>query len=170
MCKIADEQQFSELMKEKSVPFVMPRLFNLSGAYINKHQTYALASMILSALNQEEIKIRATHQVIRSYVLVDDLLALTFAALLNPKSEDISIFDTAGAEVLELTGLAEKIKEVLNRPDIKISRGALEDQDVDRYLGEGDNLSKMGSSHGIDFKKIDQQIELTSKFLRRLCN
>jgi nucleoside-diphosphate-sugar epimerase len=168
MCKIVDEARFVKLAEEKSIPLVMPRLFNLSGPYINKHETYALASMILSALSKGEIKIHATHQVIRSYVSVEDLLALAFACLLNPHNHDARIFDTAGEEALELNDLADNIKYVLNLPGIETNRGTLTDSAADHYVGSGEELIKMAANHGVKFKNIKLQLEATVDYLQKI--
>ena len=168
MCKIEDEKLFSRLTREKNISFCMPRLFNLSGPYINKHETYALASMILSALRHRNILIRAPHEVYRSYIAVDDLISLAFASLLDEQSAGAGIFDTAGDEVLELDALAEKIKEVLNAPDIKITRGPITPAEPDRYLGEGKKLCDLARHYDIHLKKIAPQIASTVSYLQKI--
>jgi nucleoside-diphosphate-sugar epimerase len=139
----------------------MPRLFNLSGAYINKHETYALASMIISAKRHGVINIRAKHQVVRSYILVDDLLALVFSCLLSPRAEYKSIFDTAGYEVLELDELAKKIKDILKMPNMEILRERVMREEIDRYCGKRDDLIKIADG---------PQIKDTVNYLGKLYN
>jgi nucleoside-diphosphate-sugar epimerase len=170
MCKLADEERFSIFANSKAIPFIMPRLFNLSGAYINKHETYALASMIISAKRHGVINIRAKHQVVRSYILVDDLLALVFSCLLSPRAEYKSIFDTAGYEVLELDELAKKIKDILKMPNMEILRERVMREEIDRYCGKRDDLIKIADGYGIEFNPIGPQIKDTVNYLGKLYN
>lgn len=163
--KHQDEERFLQIAKQKNIPACIPRLFNLSGPFINKIELYALASMIASCMNGKEIIIRAPHRVFRSYIHVADLVSLGFAMLLNSKTDDVPVFDTAGEEVVELTALAEKIHEVLEQPQIPITRPDIVTDKDDVYIGNSKPFNQMMDHHGLTLRSIDVQIRDTAAYL-----
>ena len=167
--KSRDEQAF---MRFASIaPLCMPRLFNLSGPFINKTGIYALASMITAALAGEPIHIRAPHRVVRSYIHVFDLIALTFSSLLDQKHSDVPLFDTRGTENLEMSDLAEKVRQALNLPHLPITRAPLNPTAAeDFYVGQGDDMQKMMQSHGLTARDMTQQIRDTADYLASMRN
>ena len=74
--KYNDELAFSSACEASSSTLIMPRLFNLSGPYINKFDSYALASFIFQILSAKPVTIHARRPVIRSYYFIGDLLEL----------------------------------------------------------------------------------------------
>ena len=86
-------------------------MFNVGGPYGNKRDLYALSSIIDAVLAREPIVLRARHRVVRSYVHVEQLVAMLLE-LVNPaQTPPISACSTpAGAEVIELGDLAERIR------------------------------------------------------------
>ncbi len=165
--KHQDEERFLKLAKSKGMPVCIPRLFNLAGPFINKIELYALASMIASCESGKGITIRAPHRVIRSYIHVADLVALGFDMLLNPHSDDVPVFDTAGEMAVELSELADAIRRVLGKPDVAIHRPELVMDKDDRYVGNGTDFSRMMHSHGLTIRPLDVQIHDTAEYLAR---
>ena len=164
--KIEDEKRFLTIAARKKMPLCMPRLFNLSGPFINKFDLYALASMIRSVLSGQPIAIRAPHNVVRSYIHVSDLVALAFAMLLEPNPQDQPVFDTAGDRRAELGELAECVLEALNCPDLSIQRPArVEDQD-DVYVGDGRMMRNMMQEHGMLLTSLPDQIRDTAAYMQ----
>ncbi|MDX1922048.1 MAG: NAD(P)-dependent oxidoreductase [Alphaproteobacteria bacterium] len=166
--KHQDEERFLQIAKQKNIPACIPRLFNLSGPFINKIELYALASMIASCMGGKEITIHAPHRVFRSYIHVADLVALGFAMLLNSKKDDVPVFDTAGEEVVELTALAEKIREVMGKPQTPICRPHIITDKDDVYVGNSKPFNQMMDHHGLTLRSIDVQIRDTAAYLASL--
>jgi nucleoside-diphosphate-sugar epimerase len=166
--KIRDELRFTRLASSKNVPLCMPRLFNLAGPFINKLDTYALASMIKCVMANKPIKISAAHHVVRSYVHVADLLALAFAMLLEPNTDDTPVFDTAGDDILEMADLAAHVRKSLDRPDLPIERPPMIKGNEDIYVGDNKIMKRQMQGRGIDLRRTDEQIRDTAAFMRGL--
>lgn len=166
--KHQDEERFLKIAKSKNMPVCIPRLFNLSGPFINKIELYALASMIALCMNGKEIIIRAPHRVFRSYIHVADLVSLGFSMLLTSQKDDVPIFDTAGAETVELTQLAEKIRDVMGKPKTPIQRPEIVTDKDDVYVGDGKQFLRMMDTHGLTLRSINVQIHDTAAYLASL--
>ncbi len=166
--KHQDEERFLKIAKQKNIPACIPRLFNLSGPFINKIELYALASMIASCMGGKEIIIRAPHRVVRSYVHVADLVSLGVAMLLNSQKDDVAVFDTAGEETVELTQLAEKIRAVMGTPKTPINRPEFVTDKDDVYVGDGKQFITMMDRHGLTLRSINVQIQDTAAYLANL--
>lgn len=162
--KVADEEAFCELADRRHIPIAVPRIFGLSGEFINKPSLYALASFIESVRLGKPIEIRARHRVRRSYVYVGDLLALTFAlaASETPRRE---IFDTGGEPHIEIGDLARLVAHVLNRPDHQIERQFDPTLPEDRYLGDTSRLTELWAEFALSPLPLVEQIERTAAFL-----
>lgn len=166
--KIADEKRFLDLAQKKKIPISLPRLFNLSGPFINKHELYALASMIKAVQDGLPIVIRAPHRVVRSYVHVADLVSLAFSMLLDPKPDDEPVFDTAGEDNLELGELASAIREALGQTQLNIERPQPVDGKDDIYVGEASSMRRMMLDRGFNLIPLRDQIRGTADFMQEL--
>lgn len=131
-----DQEQIAHAWSRKTgVPLLMPRIFNVGGPYMTKAHNYALGSFIQQARAGGSIDIGATRPVLRSYVHVLELARVTFDLAL---AETTSLtFDTAGAEVVEMAGLAEAVGRSLGLPALEIRRPPMQDGPEDRYVGDG---------------------------------
>jgi UDP-glucuronate decarboxylase len=164
--KIADEKRFSALAAAKKTPLCLPRLFNLSGPFINKHDLYALASMIGDALTGGPIRIRAAHRVVRSYIHVADLATLGFSMLLDPQPGDRPVFDTAGGEALEIGDLAALVLKALGRAGQATLRPPLVEGNEDVYVGDGRAMRAMMRARGLPLRGMEQQIRDTAEYMQ----
>lgn len=165
MMKLEDEGRFGALAAQRQIPLCQPRLFNLSGPFINKHELYALASMINKALAGTPITIFSPPRVVRSYVHVADLVTLAFAMLLAPEEENPAVFDTAGDEALELGDLAALVLETLERPDLHIERAETAEKQNDIYAGDGREMARIMRRYDLNPKSMSQQIRDTAAYL-----
>ncbi|MEW6437586.1 MAG: NAD-dependent epimerase/dehydratase family protein [Pseudomonadota bacterium] len=165
MMKLEDEDRFGALAAQRQIPLCQPRLFNLSGPFINKHELYALASMINKALAGAPITIFSPPRVVRSYVHVADLVTLAFAMLLAPEEENPAVFDTAGDEALELGDLAALVRETLDRPDLPIERADTAEKQNDVYAGDGREMARIMRRYRLNPKSMSQQIWDTAAYL-----
>ncbi len=91
---------------------VITRIFSLSGPFINKHDTYALASFIKDALANQPIQVHAPMRVMRSYVSIREILSLIVMQLLEDRKPQVIHYDTGG-KPLELGEVAQEVARAL---------------------------------------------------------
>lgn len=164
--KLEDEamfQAFGQAAPGRRV--FIARLFNLSGPYINKLDSYALASFIRQA-RQGRIEIRARHPVIRSYTSAANLLGVALGQLLADDAEPFLSVETAGECEVEVGELAQLVREVV-APDAAIDRPLLEEP-VDRYVGDGMQYRQMLTLHGVAEHALARQVVDTAHYLAHL--
>jgi UDP-glucuronate decarboxylase len=165
-CKLDDERLFTEKAAQQGFKLVLPRVFNMSGPYINKHDLYALASIILACLNGQAPRIRAAHPVWRSYYAVDDLIHLGLAALLDNGYDHCAMFDTAGNEVIEIGELAQRCVRLLRiAADSTIERPFVHAAPNDYYAGDPAAIRSLEQRYGFKPRSLDQQILDTASYL-----
>lgn len=159
--KLDDERLFHEWAEHERKTAVIARIFNVAGPYINKHQTYALASFIRDALANRPIAIRASHRVVRGFVAIRELMSLVFALLLADDAT-ISHFDTGG-EALELSELAELVATALG--PVPVERAPIRSDQTDYYVGNKQCYDVLLERYSIQSVPLIEQIRETSEFL-----
>lgn len=165
--KLEDEslfRDFSMAAPERRV--FLARLFNLSGPYINKLNSYALASFIQQA-RHGSIEIRAMRPVVRSYTSVSNLLGAAFGELLANDSESFNCVETAGDHEVEMVELAQAVRAVV-APHATIERPTLTEEPVDRYVGDGSHYRRLLGTHGVVEHPLSRQIADTADYLKTL--
>ncbi len=168
-CKLDDERVFEAIGQQYRFPVVSPRVFNVSGPYINKHNLYALASIISACLANEPISVRATHPVIRSYYSVTDLIELCCRLMFcaEDKGPVFHVFDTVGTEVVEVGELALRCQALL-APHLAIERPPLSEKPADRYVGDPTAIREFERNLQMTPLGLDQQIKLTADYMSSL--
>jgi nucleoside-diphosphate-sugar epimerase len=161
--KLRDEQGFTRLCREHGVRLAIPRVFSLSGPFINKHEAYVLASIINRALEHAPVELRARRAVFRSYIGVRDLLDVAFGWLMAEPAEQV-IFDTGG-EIVEVGELARRILSVLDCTDLAISRPTPDGSPEDRMVGRDTGFNALAAAAGIVVAPLDRQIADTAAYL-----
>lgn len=162
-----DEAAFGEICEARKTGLIIPRVFNLSGPYINKFDSYALASFIFQILSAQPVTIRARRPVLRSYYFIGDLIELCLQLLLSQTTAATECFDVAGEEIVELGELAQRVAEVLkDRAQISIQRlPMLIDAVEDRYVGNRSRIEELEKRVGIVPMPLDEQIRITSMYI-----
>lgn len=161
--KLRDEKIFAQVAAELDVPITVARIFNMSGPYINKLGSYALASIVMDVLRREPIRLQAAHPVIRSYVHVGDILDVS----LSCQFEHAALtFDTVGETEIELGELARTVAAVLGRPDHPVMRPPLMAEPVNRYVGDPGQFRHILNRLGYSLSSLDRQIADTADFLK----
>jgi nucleoside-diphosphate-sugar epimerase len=161
--KLDDEAVFADWSRQRNKRAVIARVFNLSGPYINKQSSYALACFIADALAGRPIEIRATRPVLRSYVAISELMSVAFGALTDGEAGPI-LFDTAGDCLYEMAQIAEAVREVFGQ-QAGIRRLAMTDEAPDRYVGDGDIYRRLRSWLAVEPVDFISQIEDTARFM-----
>ena len=140
------EAAFAERSKPRHKRAVIARVFNLSGPYINKQSSYALACFIADALAGRPIEIRATRPVLRSYVAISELMSVVFGALTDGEAGPV-LFDTAGDDIYEMDEIAAVVGEALGHGR-GVRRPPLTELEPDRYTGDGAAYTRLRAHLG----------------------
>jgi nucleoside-diphosphate-sugar epimerase len=163
--KREDENRFASwaLAAPKTRRAAVGRIYSVSGPYINKLETYALASFVRDALAGRPIEVRAPMRVLRSYVAVRELVSFVFAALLDELGEPVLRFDTGG-EPLELADIAAAVaalsgSHVCPRP--------LKDRNDNRYVGNDEAWRQQLARFAMEPVALAEQLAETMAWLSR---
>lgn len=140
---------------------VIGRIYSLAGPFINKHETYALASFILDALSHRPIEVKARNRVVRSYVAVRELLSVAIMELLAEPGDDVVQFDSGG-EAMELGDVAQIVARRLGG---WVERAAVSDDAADVYVGDGGTYERLLARYGVSSISLADQIAETASFL-----
>jgi UDP-glucuronate decarboxylase len=166
--KLEDEQRFTRWAESQAGrSLVVARVFNLSGEYINKVSTYALTSLLLDALRQRPMRIRAPHRVIRSYVDSAELVSVGLAQCLANHCDVTDTWDTMGDKEVELQQLAAAIGVALGQPAVIDRPAPVADPD-DRYVGEGHRYRQLCAQLNIEPLDLIAQIRRTAAYLHNV--
>jgi UDP-glucuronate decarboxylase len=161
--KLEDEVRFAAWGEDRGANVVVARVFNLSGPYINKRSSYALACFIADALAGRPIRIRAARPVLRSYVAICELMSVVLGALTAPAGCPI-VFDTAGDDVYEMAQIAQVVGNVLDH-DRGFDRPALQDGDIDRYVGDGSTYARLRRLIKVTPIGFAEQVRETARYM-----
>lgn len=163
--KRADEQMFAawaEAAPERRRAAI-GRIYAVSGPYINKHDTYALASFITDALAGRPIEVRAPMRVLRSYVAVRELLSFIVAHLLASEGPPTLHFDTGG-EALELGAVAQVVAQLA---DGEMRRAPITVPQDNRYVGDDETWQRHLARFGMAPVSLEEQLAETMAYLGR---
>jgi nucleoside-diphosphate-sugar epimerase len=162
--KAEDEAAFAGWAEAEGRAVLIGRLFNLSGPYINRRSTYALASFIADALAGRPVEVRAAAPVWRSYVAIGELMSVVLAWLARA-AEGVARFETAGAETLEAGDIAARVAAVL-RPGLEVRRPRFDPHaPADRYVGDGAAYHALRRAAGVDAVDFDAQVRATARYM-----
>ena len=162
--KLEEEAVFEQL-RERQCRSAVCRVFNVSGAFINKD--YALSSLIGRAMSDKEIAIDARRLVNRSYAHVSEIVATGFAIMIGAVADPAQSYDTAGDEIVEVGELAVRIRTVLGCPEKTIVRAPLLALPEDRYVGRLQPFGSLSTAAGAGLASLDMQIADTPRFISR---
>lgn len=165
-CKVMHERAIQAWCAQRDVPLVVPRIFNIGGPWINKVESYALSSFILSALRDGVIRIMARRPVFRSFVHVCELNRVLCEAVLSLSEPAMIAFDTAGREVLEMSDLADLVATAVQPKLITIERSPIFEGDPDYYVGSGQTYQTLLARQGTRSCGIHRIVADTVAYLR----
>jgi nucleoside-diphosphate-sugar epimerase len=142
---------------------VIARIYSVSGPWMNKHETYALANFLLDALAHRPIEVRSPRRILRSYVAVRELLSVVIAALLAPEGEPVLRFETGG-ETLELGEVAAAVARVVGG---EVSPRRISERDENRYVGDAAAWAELLARFGQPHVPFVQQVAETATWMAR---
>jgi len=161
--KLRDEERFSRWAEERGRRTVIARIFGLSGPYINKLESYALACFITDALADRPIEIKSAWPVFRSYVAVDELMSVAFALLTDGERGAIT-FDTGAYRGFEMEEIAQGVASALDHR-LGIARPAITQSKVDRYVGDGAAYCALREANHIVPINFAAQVRETARYM-----
>ncbi len=159
--KREDEVTFGVWAERAGVPTAIARIYSLSGRYMNKRGSYALAQFIEQALAGGSLSVNATRPVIRSYVAIDELMSLAFA-ILCARTPGPLAFDSGGAPI-EVGELADAVARTLGGGPV--ARAPMSDAPADSYAGDGERYAALLEEHGIRSVSLREQILQTAAYM-----
>ncbi|MFL6734716.1 MAG: NAD-dependent epimerase/dehydratase family protein [Sphingomicrobium sp.] len=157
--KLEDERSFAA-WAEDGKRAVIARIFNISGPHMNKQGSYALGSFIVAALRERSIAVQASHDVVRGYVAIRELMSLVFA-LLQKHEPSVVRFDTGG-EPMELGAVAETVSTIFG--GIPVTRPRRASAGADIYVGNDGSYRELLRQEGISQVPFEQQVVETTAF------
>lgn len=162
--KREDEDRFADwAMANAGRRAVIARIYSLSGPFINKHETYALASFIGDALAERPIAVRAPMRVVRSYVGIRELASLVLVQLLGGAGRQVHRYDSGGLP-LELGEVAAEVARVLGG---SVKRAPITVPHDNIYAGSGEIYDALLGAAGISPLSLEQQIIETATTLQK---
>jgi nucleoside-diphosphate-sugar epimerase len=164
--KLADEALFGRWAEDHARRAVIARIFNLSGPYINKQSSYALACFIADALANRPIEIRAASPVQRSFIAISELMSVVFGALTDGERGTI-LFDAAGDRVYEMAEIAEAVGRRLGAA-LGVRRPPMTDGPADRYVGDGAVYRSLRARFGVVPVEFETQVDETAGFMAQV--
>lgn len=161
--KRLDELTLTASAREVGAAAIVARVFNLAGPWLLK-RGFAVANLIDQVEAGGTVTVRAPHPVVRSYVDVEDVVALLLA-LADARAD--ARFDTAGEVAVEMGELAARVARVLGREgELPIERDWDPAAPADRYVGDGAEWRRLCAANGIAPRDLDVQIARTAAYLR----
>ena len=161
--KRLDEARFAAWASETGKRAVIARVFNLSGPYINKQSSYALACFIADALADRPIVIRAPRPVTRSYVAISELMSVAFGSLTDGGTGSVR-FDTAGDRAYEMAEIAQIVAEIVGCAR-GISAPARRDGAPDDYVGDGRAYERLIERFNVERSSFPSQVLETARYM-----
>ncbi len=161
-----DEQTFASWAEAGQIDCraAICRIYSVSGPFINKHDTYALAQLTLKALSGEPLAVQSRRAVLRSYVAVEEVLATALAVLLAENGAAVTRFDTGG-EPIELGALVQRISALTGA---SVAQREIAEEPANRYCGDHEAWLALLHSHGLKHFSLDAQIAATASWLAKL--
>lgn len=160
--KHLDELAFRRACADVGATCVVPRVFSVGGAHMTKPELYALGSMIGMARSGGPIQVRATGSVIRSFVGVDEIVALSLWAAMTGRD---AVFDTGG-EPIEVGDLAGVVAAAHGLGAESVERRFDPAAWADRYVGDGAAMGALAATAGLDLRPLSVLVESTAAWLR----
>lgn len=137
--KLKQEAKISKIAVDENLNLLISRVFNLSGRHINKFQTFAIAQMIKSAMDDNYIKVLSDYKVFRRYTDVNQFTRLILNLLISKK---VGIFDSGGP-LIEIRELALEIKKIINPLTELEFKNITKNIPVDDYYSRSDQYEDL---------------------------
>ena len=146
-----------EAAAEQDVALALCRAWSVSGPLVQRPRDYAFSDLILQA-TEGRIRIRASHEVWRRYVGVDDLLAVCASLAVDGWTGEVD----SGGELVEIGEFAERVVAEL-RPGTQIERARLDAaQPPDHYHSDDATWNQACQLLEHSAASLEEQIRATA--------
>lgn len=160
--KHLDELAFRSACADVGATCVVPRVFSVAGPHMTKPELYALGGMIGMAGRGGPVSVRATGPVVRSYVGVDEVVALALWAALTGTD---AVFDSGG-DPIEVEQLAQVVAGEHGLAPSSVQRRLDPAAPADRYVGDGTQMSRLAATAGLRLRPLPDLVRDTAGWLR----
>jgi len=165
--KIKDENLFKNLANSQNFNLLIPRLFNIGGAYIKNFSDYAISNFIVQAIENSQIDINSRNLVYRSYIEIFDFCKILCHWLVDENQPKIFEFDTSGHEKIEVGDLAKIIASKIN--NAKINRKNLDNSiNPDNYFANNNKQKLLLDKYNINLQDINKICDNTITYIKKI--
>lgn len=162
--KKEDEFFFKNLAEKLQIKLLIPRIFNIAGYYINKHEIYAISDLLIQAVKNKKMQINASCKIVRSYIEIFDLYKIIFAWL-NDRTTTYDLFETANNKSYDLVELALLVNKLLKN-DYPISYNLDSNLADNIYVGNITKQAELCRKYNITLKDTYQCLSSTYEYLK----
>jgi UDP-glucuronate decarboxylase len=137
--KLEQEERVRKYCENQNSQISVCRIFNISGEFMGKSETFALSNFLKTAHYEKQITLESRNKVLRRYCSDIELIALVLAMQRDNFATD---FDSGGHEI-ELHRLARIVKDVVGG-DIKLNNLTIDNKlAVNSYLSKSQKYEEL---------------------------
>ena len=163
--KVFDELAFRQAAADVGARRLILRVYNVSGRWIAKPDTFVLSDFIRQALTDGRIIVRASHPVRRSYIDVEDLAAVATAFAVSSGAPDDLLVGTAGDRVVEVGELADMVATECGLQSPEIERTWDPSAPADDYFDASSGFRDLARALGVPVAGLAEQVARTARVL-----
>jgi nucleoside-diphosphate-sugar epimerase len=153
--KRLEENLFSEICKNSGIAYVCGRLWGGAGIELREPEKYAIGSLILNGLRNQNLQINSGHKVYRRYVDTSIFMELC----IKMAQKGITKTFDSGGEIVEIQEIAEIIN--LRFPKLQIMRTNMASQEDDKYFSRSQEFEELLKDFDLQHPTISELIDQT---------
>ncbi len=165
LSKLRQEDRFLELAASKNFPVLIGRIYNLSGPYINKLESYAISNFLGQARKTGEITIEARVPVFRSFLHIDNLSQLIVEAGIRALGF-LKPIDMCGAQTMEMSDIASAVVALV--PGTTIARSPIDWTRPSAYLGNFTETKILSMQLDVALVAFSEQVADTARWMEKI--
>jgi nucleoside-diphosphate-sugar epimerase len=156
--KLASETELKKISQELDFNLLVNRIWSVTGLQMQDDSKYAIGNFISQALSTNEIKIKSSDQVLRSYIDAEDLFKVCFHELFLNK---FTLLNSGGFQTT-LFDLASLVLKVLGSSTAQ-NPNSTEKEPGDDYVSKDFKLNDLALKQGLNLQSLKDQIRNTLK-------
>ncbi len=137
--KIGSEWLTQEYSKKNQFRSKIARCFAFVGPYMEMDKHFAIGNFIRDASAGKDIFVKGDGEALRTYLYAGELSIWLLEILIN--SSNNSIYNVGGSEIISISDLATKIKNIIN-PKVSIVFNENENIKSDKYIPDINKIKK----------------------------
>ena len=154
--KLEAEFQLEQICSEIESQLLINRIWSLTGTQMLEPHKYAIGDFVSQALNNKQIVIKSSDQILRSYIDAADLLDTCFNYLLDGNSGLLN----SGGYLISLLELANSISKELNTVEV-LTPNLIPKQSDEDYFSPDFDLNDVAIKYGMQLQSIEEQVKNT---------